>query len=266
MILYFTMSEYIEINNKKFIPGSAAAKAVGYTNDYVTKLAREGKIDGLKIGRRWMVSETAIWEFAEKKEKEKTKRNERIRQERLVEQEANGNHKKIRKSRRTLQESNTHSVTPRSLKSGIPIIDSGRNVALLQTCTVFAVSILIAATSQITFDERQLANASRSGSATIADAALWLYEFISPPPQITTETAGQTGRESETTEGRSEKYGLVVLPAEEEERLQSIRNAFSDEVEIELDPEVPEEGVIRPRFRDRLGDPYNFLFVLLRPD
>jgi len=73
--------------NKKMTWVSAGdiAKEVGYTSDYITRLAREKKIKGKKIGKRWMVNPISVASFIEKKNKEKVARSKALRKERKEE-------------------------------------------------------------------------------------------------------------------------------------------------------------------------------------
>ena len=57
------MSKSIEIEGKIFVSPIVASKATDFTNDYVTRLAREGKINAYKIGREWFVDPQSLAEF-----------------------------------------------------------------------------------------------------------------------------------------------------------------------------------------------------------
>lgn len=74
-----------EQNN--FIPVKEAAELVGYTTDYVARLAREKKIDGRRAGHQWLVERDSIKLFQLTKEDEKKKRQQELRAKRLQEKE-----------------------------------------------------------------------------------------------------------------------------------------------------------------------------------
>jgi hypothetical protein len=54
------------INNKSYISVVRAADLTGYHGDYIGRLCRERKIDGIKIGNNWLVSEEDILNLASK--------------------------------------------------------------------------------------------------------------------------------------------------------------------------------------------------------
>lgn len=52
------------ISPHTMLPAKDAGHLVGYTADYVSKLAREGKIAGKKIGKMWFVEEASLRKFS----------------------------------------------------------------------------------------------------------------------------------------------------------------------------------------------------------
>ena len=52
------------VDTEVFTPATAAAKSVGYTADYVTRLARTGAITAKKVGRQWHVNPDSLSAFA----------------------------------------------------------------------------------------------------------------------------------------------------------------------------------------------------------
>ena len=77
------MSEII--NGKKFITAVDAGQQFGYTSDYISKLAREGKISGKKIGNAWLVEEKSFSSFIAITKKHEDERREELKRERLAE-------------------------------------------------------------------------------------------------------------------------------------------------------------------------------------
>jgi excisionase family DNA binding protein len=45
----------IKSKEHNFITGADAAKKLGFSADYVRKLIRTGKMNGIKIGRNWII-------------------------------------------------------------------------------------------------------------------------------------------------------------------------------------------------------------------
>ena len=82
------MSRAIEINGIEFITTREAAKVANYSNDYISKLAREGRVKGMQLGRQWFVDPTSLQNFLEQKKIEKNLRSEELRRERMLERTA----------------------------------------------------------------------------------------------------------------------------------------------------------------------------------
>ena len=76
--------EYQKLEN--FIPAKVAADRVGYSSDYVSRLAREGKVTAKKIGRGWLVDIDSVKLFTLEVEAEKRKRQSELREKRRHEQ------------------------------------------------------------------------------------------------------------------------------------------------------------------------------------
>jgi excisionase family DNA binding protein len=75
-------------NPRTFRPIKEAAGHVGYSRDYVARLAREGKIAAQQDGRRWFVHLGSLEQFAADASVEREVRREYLRAERRVEREA----------------------------------------------------------------------------------------------------------------------------------------------------------------------------------
>jgi len=59
------MEAHLEIGNKKLSSIREASSQVSYSRDYVTRLAREGKIFASQIGRQWYVDLDSLKNYAE---------------------------------------------------------------------------------------------------------------------------------------------------------------------------------------------------------
>ena len=57
------MSTTLNIQGKEYLPPSVAGKRFGYTAAYMLMLAKDGKIEGTKVGSRWFVNPDSIEEF-----------------------------------------------------------------------------------------------------------------------------------------------------------------------------------------------------------
>ena len=81
-------SAHLKNTDTAYITASDGGRFVGYTGDYVARLAREGKVAGRRIGHQWFVEKESLAVFAADAEKQKRLRGEAIREERKREQKA----------------------------------------------------------------------------------------------------------------------------------------------------------------------------------
>lgn len=82
------MSVAIEINGVDFVSVKDAAKLVSYSRDYLSKLAREGKVNATQVGRQWFVEIDSVKKFIENKDLEQEVYRRRLSEERKQEIEA----------------------------------------------------------------------------------------------------------------------------------------------------------------------------------
>ena len=80
-----THSVHIKESEIDYITASDAGRVVGYTSDYVARLAREKKVRGRRIGRQWLVDPQSLALFVADAEKQKLLRSDAVRQERKKE-------------------------------------------------------------------------------------------------------------------------------------------------------------------------------------
>jgi len=54
------MGDELEFDGKKYISSRQLSESSQYTSDYISRLCREGKIDGKLIGRSWFVNPDSL--------------------------------------------------------------------------------------------------------------------------------------------------------------------------------------------------------------
>lgn len=81
------MSEELIINGKKCLPIKEVALRTRYTRDYIAKLARDGSIVGVQVGRQWFIDDTSLAKFIETTELEAEVRKRHLSRERRRERE-----------------------------------------------------------------------------------------------------------------------------------------------------------------------------------
>lgn len=255
------MAENHQTTGSDYVPASSAGSAFGYTGDYVTKLARDGKIIGEKIGRRWFISLASLTDFVESKKIEKNNRSEAIRRERKEELRSNA----LQQVEKNYNEAN---------ESLLESDEGNRTIAFAQAALILVIGLVFGVGSYVAVDyeryDLQIAAVETSSLGFFEWLAVSVYEFISPgADSLVTyrEDGWQGGTDSGVTlqeTGQEGNYsGMVVAPTEEfnEEMVELVRDSFSDEVEVRIDRENPDTGIVVPQFREREGGEYRFLMV-----
>ena len=79
------MDNELNFNNKKFLSSKRAGEIAGYTNDYVARLCRQGKVEGRMVGRTWYVEENSFFSFLETHTSNKEERKKLLAKERKQE-------------------------------------------------------------------------------------------------------------------------------------------------------------------------------------
>ncbi len=83
------MEKEIFINSIKYIPSKIASSGVGYTNDYITRLCREGSLNCEMVGNLWFISEDSLNEFVIEQEYKKILYKQNLSKERKQEHKFN---------------------------------------------------------------------------------------------------------------------------------------------------------------------------------
>src|SRR3989338_3364118 len=73
------MDKELVFDNKKYLSSRYAGKIFGYTNDYVTRLARQKKVFGKMVGRVWYVEEESFKNFIQNNTAQKNQLYEKLR-------------------------------------------------------------------------------------------------------------------------------------------------------------------------------------------
>lgn len=89
------MSQSFSVNGKEYLQSNALAVSLGYTPDYIGKLAREEKILGTLIGRQWFIEPESLKTYLQKASVEKEILNEDLSAKRKIERKVQ-EHKKAR--------------------------------------------------------------------------------------------------------------------------------------------------------------------------
>ena len=145
--------EPLHVDGVEFLPARVAGRSVGYTSDYITKLAREEKLDAKRIGRQWFVSLDSLQKFVEESRQAQECRKAELSKERKAEQQV------------ALAKPMPRALVPRNL----------RTLALVQTAFVLCFGVLLGTGGYVLKDE--VASASHNSIALQELAAEKINNF-----------------------------------------------------------------------------------------
>ncbi|MBV22007.1 MAG: hypothetical protein CMI57_00715, partial [Parcubacteria group bacterium] len=91
------MDNELLFNNKKYFSSGYAGKISGYTNDYVARLARQGKVSGRMVGRTWYVEEKSLNDFVEQNKLQKKQLHKNLSSKRIQDYKYSKSDKEIKK-------------------------------------------------------------------------------------------------------------------------------------------------------------------------
>jgi hypothetical protein len=241
------MSSTLTIDGKEYVTAVVAGKKFGYTKDYFLMLAKQGKIDGQKVGNKWYIQLNSAELFFNENKKRKKERSEKIRAERKLEFQQ---HTKIKKH-------DDHK--------------SYAKAAVVETLIILVIGLSLGATGYFGVS-KNVASVQSGEYGFFETLAVSVYNFFSPQSKQVIEktyvTQQDNGNEKKfegnpKMEEESTPSGLVVAPEEvfHAASVDSIEQSFSDEVNVIIDSDNPDSGVIVPVFKDREGENYRFLMV-----
>jgi len=205
----------IEIDGKKLTSIKEACSDVTYSRDYVTRLAREGKIIASLIGRQWFVDVDSLKNYAAQSQVESELRKAQLSEERKQEQLFH----KTKEQQQVAHQQVASSVRTRAMMA------SGSVLALGLTLGVFGYTVFATP-----FNLNFAFSPSPSGVTQSSQAAANANSV--PAQDNVTKDTKDTALEFSTKDVAnfaSSENGILILP-----RGESVDPAdvFSDEVEI----------------------------------
>ena len=115
------MSEFV--NGKELLSSKEAGARLGYTPDYIGKLAREGKIQGKKIAGSWFVDEDSLLLFINQMASAEEQRLTQLRTQRAEEYQSKNGHtpQRVRHTAVSLSGSRKQLIRARTLASTLAL-------------------------------------------------------------------------------------------------------------------------------------------------
>jgi len=268
------MSHQITVNDKTFEPSSLLAEQFNYSVDYISKLAREGKVEATRVGRQWFIERDSLKNFVEAITAKKEADRKRLREERKREHQA-------ATTGQSTNSSTTAGVAPQGMsapapaatvralapqkytlsRNGLPvsrffdIASAMTGTALVLVAGVLG-GIALMPTQFLALiggNERALVIPGAEHverTTAVPGAAVTALDRSVPAPSVPATLPASTTLER----------GVVVLDSGvSAEEIERIKASFSDEVEVEFTSE--DQGIITPVFREGHGSEYQFLMV-----
>lgn len=235
------MTKTIVINNATYYASSELARRFSYTNDYISRLARQGKVQATRVGRQWFVEPASLEQFTNDMQERKQQLGEQVRQERLHE----------RKLRSEYPIPPAHALgSVHSVKvSQSPSVYAQFHAAFLQPSVVraFLVAVAVLATGGLVGETiyTHFGNIGAISMPHIAAQPAAVSAVQSVAPGIIEQPASA---------------GMIVFnETTSDDEVAAVATQFSDPVEVEFITETT--GIITPQFSDGTGDKYRFLMV-----
>ncbi len=253
------MSQSLTINDREYIPAGEVGRHFGYTRDYILTLSREGKIDGRKVGHRWYVNLASAKTFFESAKADREIRRQQVSEVRKAE---------LRSYQQT---------------TAVPKYTA----ALTETMAILVIGLLIGVTGHLGTTTHQQAALGDADVSFLKQLAISFYDLLSPQETFTVVETSVSNRSSlpntapvvknpdeipntiayEAVVATTSYTSLVVGPAQvlTTTTVESIRESFSDEVSVSIDPHNPDTGVVIPHFKNSDGESYRFFMVPVTP-
>lgn len=237
------MSNLLNVEGKTYTAAAVAGKQFGYSKDYLLLLIKGGKIDGRKVGNKWYVHVPSAQLFFKDAEVKREERRKQISLERKSE-----------------------------LQEHLSVKLSGHHkTALVETFAILIIGLSLGAAGYMG-TASQAATVSGNTFTFFEKVAVTFHSFLSSeaPEEVAPDEAlaVDDASEGEHSPVFRESEGFVVAPADEfsAESAASLRASFSDPVEVRIDPENPDTGIVIPEFKEEKGEPYRFLLVPMSLD
>ncbi len=258
------MSSSVLKTQNDYLPAAILAKKFSYTSDYITKLARDGKIAAMQEGRKWLINENSLRSFLSEVSKAKEQRSAALSTERKLERQ---------KHLATQVAASAPELTPAwaiSLSAaaqslvivlcggvvglmGFVVMQENLNITTLVSGARLAVSEVDNAVVAHSLPSLPTSNTDQLAALSFASVLDWLWPNTKVETQI---------NQLATNNQNQVMNGLVMINENDmvsTSTISDIRKSFSDEVDVVFDGS--DTGVIKPVFKNASDESYRFLMV-----
>lgn len=202
----------VEIDGKQLETIKTAADATGYSRDYITRLAREGKVIASQIGRQWYVDLDSLKEYEEATALEQKARQQQLSEERKQERSIRRAHDVVRGGVAH------HTLSPRAKKAAVA---TGALAVMVGTIAHFA---------------PELAHVSESASASlISKESEREQAAMGEQKNHATEQSMHEKATARVVRHAALQNGMLLLPyASSSVTEKDLAEFFSDDVRLEI--------------------------------
>jgi len=191
--------EELYFDNKKYIPSKSAAKLLGYTSDYVSKLARDEEVVARKVGRGWYIQEDSIRNFSKLHVLEKERQSKELSEKRTNEY-LNNNSADLKSSPKKSPYNIQKTVIGVFVLSGILFGANFADASMISKLPLGKVSETFASITESiqggidSVNQKSLngiskiTNVSKSGTASVSSFATSYKNLITDTAEFTTES------------------------------------------------------------------------------
>ncbi len=221
---------------RDLLPADQAGKFVGYSGDYVAKLCREGVISCSKVGRVWHAQVESLRQF-------EALQSAKIQEKKLSLTEVRRKEYQNKQRARKIVEV----ITGRSLITFFAEQGAMRSfaVALFALATVFG---------SVELQHNRLIVSAVDAASTIVES---VYNGRLADDQVASSVDSTLKAHDDSAQDRA--LGMVVIPSDNTQNINNIKDSFSDEVVISRADSTT--GVITPVFKNSNGDEYLYVMV-----
>ncbi len=236
------MTGALEINGKKLLSIKDAAKAVSYSRDHITRLARENKIVATHIGRNWYIDINSLKSYEEVSKTEQEIKQRHLSEERRRDLQV----KEVLRARQQV-----HAQKGRTSK---------------KIATAFAsLALTLGLVSGVLLN--YTIGAKISGQQQIATVTT--SQGLSEKPQVVPESSSAMFQPDFEEDSRVRTFseadsGILLLPQfskDDVNRVQFVRNYFSDPVEVVVGENGETFVVMVDENGNPIGEPIPFVSV-----
>jgi hypothetical protein len=264
------MSVSVQHNTHHFLSSKEAGTRSGYTSDYISRLAREGKVVAKRVGISWFVELSSLEVFLADAERAREARKEALRLERSRERaERVAAHTTAQSDLNSgtdfSQQSYTHTVndvvevyTSEVDEATFPSVlgtSDAHIKALLAVGVGTSLALLLMLTPVMQKVEQSPAFALGAFVELFGRSSWFVFPWSS---EFAVAPHAAPAHLTQEPQARS---GIVVLPGDaSQETIAQVKESFSDDVVAAVDQDGT-TGTIIPVFQDGAGDAYRFVIV-----